>query len=97
MWQKKLRIFLQFLLIAEILYVINLALTKLSILLMYYRIFPSRSFKLWAYGIGSFVIAWVITIVFVFIFICVPVQKMWYTDLPGHCVNQVSDNPIEFL
>lgn len=57
---------------------------------MYYRIFPVGNFKIWAYGIGGFVIAWVITIVFVFIFICVPVQKLWYPQLPGHCSNQVA-------
>jgi hypothetical protein len=24
-----------------------------------------------------------------FIFICVPVQKLWYPQLPGTCINQV--------
>lgn len=24
-----------------------------------------------------------------FIFICVPVQKLWYPDIPGRCINQV--------
>lgn len=79
----------QFLMVAEILYVINLVLTKLSLLAMYYRIFAIRSFKISAYIIGSFIIAWVITIIFVFIFICVPVKKQWYSEVPGHCVNQV--------
>lgn len=79
----------KFLVVAEILYVFNLVWTKLSILLMYYRIFRFPFFKRMAYGIGGFVVAWVITITFVFIFICVPVEKLWYPDLPGHCVNQV--------
>lgn len=74
---------------AEILYVFNLVWTKLSFLLMYYRIFRVPYFKRWAYIIGAFVIIWVITITFVFIFICVPVQKLWYPQLPGRCVNQV--------
>lgn len=77
------------LVVAEILYVFNLVWTKLSFLLMYYRIFRVPYFKRWAYIIGAFVIIWVITITFVFIFICVPVQKLWYPHLPGHCVNQV--------
>jgi hypothetical protein len=74
---------------AEILYVFNLAWTKISFLLMYYRIFHVPYFKRWAYIIGTFVVIWVITIMFVFIFICVPVEKLWYPQLPGHCVNQV--------
>ncbi|PWY64259.1 integral membrane protein [Aspergillus heteromorphus CBS 117.55] len=79
----------KFLLVAEILYVYNLVWTKLSILLMYYRIFHFTYFKKWAYIIGTFVIMWVICITFLFVFICVPVQKVWEPSLPGHCINQV--------
>ena len=79
----------KFLLVAEILYAWNLCWTKISLLLMYYRIFRFPFFKRMAYAIGAFIIAWGITITFLFIFICVPVQKLWYTDLPGHCINQV--------
>ncbi|KAJ5888159.1 hypothetical protein N7495_008200 [Penicillium taxi] len=80
----------KYLVVAEVLYVFNLVWTKISILLMYYRIFHFRYFKIFAYIIGIFVILWVICITFLFIFICVPVQKLWSPDLPGHCINQVS-------
>jgi len=80
----------KFLVVAEILYVFNLVWTKLGILLMYYRIFRFPYFKKIAYVIGAFIIAWVITITFLFIFICVPVEKLWHPDLPGHCIDQVS-------
>ncbi|KAF7179312.1 hypothetical protein CNMCM7691_008245 [Aspergillus felis] len=80
----------KFLVVAEILYVFNLVWTKLSILLMYYRIFRFPYFKRWAYIIGTFVLLWVICITFLFIFICVPVQKLWYPSLPGRCINQVA-------
>lgn len=79
----------KYLVVAEILYVFNLVWTKLSILLMYYRIFRVPYFKRTAYGIAAFVIAWVICITFLFIFICVPVEKLWYPELPGHCIDQV--------
>ncbi|GAB1314742.1 PTH11-type G-protein coupled receptor protein [Madurella fahalii] len=79
----------KFLVVAEILYVFNLVWTKLSILLMYYRIFHVPYFKKVAYGIAAFIIAWVICITFLFIFICIPVEKLWYPDLPGHCIDQV--------
>ncbi|CAM1504280.1 Fc.00g018710.m01.CDS01 [Cosmosporella sp. VM-42] len=77
------------LLVAEILYVYNLVWTKISFLLMFYRIFHFPHFKRWAYVIGAFIIAWVICITFLFIFICVPVQKVWNPELPGHCIDQV--------
>ncbi|EPE10560.1 integral membrane protein [Ophiostoma piceae UAMH 11346] len=66
----------KWLLVAEILYAWNLCWTKISLLLMYYRIFCIPFFKKMAFGIGSFIIAWGITITFIFIFICFPVQKL---------------------
>jgi hypothetical protein len=80
----------KFLVVAEILYVFNLVWTKISILLMYYRIFRFAYFKKWAYIISTFVVMWVICITFLFVFICVPVQKLWYPSLPGRCINQVA-------
>lgn len=77
------------LVVAEVLYAYNLVWTKLSLLMMYYRIFRFPYFKKWAYIIGAFIIAWVICVTFLFIFICVPVQKLWYPDIPGRCINQV--------
>ncbi|RYP89230.1 hypothetical protein DL769_000154 [Monosporascus sp. CRB-8-3] len=79
----------KFLLVAQLLYAFNLVWTKLSILMMYYRIFRFSYFKQAAYAIGAFIISWVICITFLFIFICVPVQKVWAPDMPGRCINQV--------
>jgi hypothetical protein len=79
----------KWLLVAEILYAWNLGWTKISLLLMYYRIFHVPYFKKMAWAVGGFVMAWVVCITFLFIFICTPVQKLWYPDLPGHCINQV--------
>lgn len=79
----------KYLVVAEILYVWNLGWTKLSLLLMYYRIFHIPFFKKVAWVVGAFVMAWVVCITFLFIFICVPVEKLWYPDLPGHCIDQV--------
>jgi hypothetical protein len=77
------------LVVAEILYVFNLVWTKISLLLMYYRIFHFPFFKKWTLVIGTVVVLWVICVTFLFIFICVPVQKLWYPHLEGRCINQV--------
>ncbi|KAF4974950.1 hypothetical protein FZEAL_8213 [Fusarium zealandicum] len=79
----------KWLVVAEVLYAWNLGWTKLSLLVMYYRIFRVPYFKKMAWVVGTFVFAWVICITFLFIFICVPVEKLWYPDVPGHCINQV--------
>jgi hypothetical protein len=57
--------------------------------MMYYRIFWFPYFKRWAYIIGTFIVAWAICITFLNLFICVPLQKLWYPKLPGRCINQV--------
>lgn len=80
----------KWLVVAEILYAFNLGWTKISLLLMYYRIFRVPYFKKMAWAVGTFVMVWVVTITFLFIFICVPVAKMWYPELPGKCINQVA-------
>jgi hypothetical protein len=80
----------KWLVVAEILYAFNLGWTKISLLMMYYRIFRLPYFKKMAWAVGTFVMVWVVTITFLFIFICVPVAKMWYPDLPGKCINQVA-------
>ncbi|KAK1716691.1 hypothetical protein CaCOL14_000394 [Colletotrichum acutatum] len=80
----------KYLVVAEILYAWNLGWTKLSLMLMYYRIFHIPFFKKMTWFVISFVFAWVICITFLFIFICVPVEKLWYPDIPGRCINQVA-------
>ena len=80
----------KWLVVAEILYAFNLGWTKISILLMYYRIFRLPYFKKMAWVVGTFVMVWVVTITFIFVFICVPVQKMLYPDIPGKFINQVA-------
>ncbi|KAM5347852.1 hypothetical protein ACJ41O_007676 [Fusarium nematophilum] len=79
----------KWLVVAEVLYAWNLGWTKLSLLVMYYRIFRVPYFKRMAWIVGTFVFCWVICITFLFIFICVPVEKLWYPDIPGRCINQV--------
>ena len=73
---------------AETLYAWSLGWTKLSVLLMYYRVFRVRHFKVTAYAIGILVMSWVVCVTFLFIFTCAPVEKLWYPDVPGRCISQ---------
>ncbi|PWI69102.1 hypothetical protein PCL_01487 [Purpureocillium lilacinum] len=79
----------RWLLITEIIYVWNLCWTKLSLLFMYYRIFHFPMFKRLVIGVGAFVVTWAICVSFLFTFICVPVEKLWRPELPGHCVSEL--------
>ncbi|TLD18512.1 hypothetical protein PspLS_10259 [Pyricularia sp. CBS 133598] len=80
----------KWLVVAEIFYAWNLVWTKISLLFMYIRIFQTRLIRRLCIGIGILVVCWGFTIMFIFIFICVPVEKLWYPDIPGRCINQVA-------
>ncbi|KAI6348617.1 hypothetical protein MCOR25_010761 [Pyricularia grisea] len=80
----------KWLVVAEIFYAWNLVWTKISLLLMYIRIFQTNIIRRISIGIGILVVCWGFTIMFIFIFICVPVEKLWYPQIPGHCINQVA-------
>jgi len=69
--------------------ILNLAIftTKVSILLLYHRIFPGRTFTKVLWSIGAFVAVWTLAAALVDIFQCVPVQAQWNPTIPHTCVN----------
>ncbi|KAM3453642.1 hypothetical protein MY3296_003673 [Beauveria thailandica] len=79
----------KWLLITEVIYIWNLCWTKLSLLMMYYRIFRLPGFKKQVIAVGTFVVCWAISSSFLFTFICKPVEKLWIPELPGTCINEV--------
>ncbi|PLB44809.1 hypothetical protein P170DRAFT_512954 [Aspergillus steynii IBT 23096] len=69
-----------------IVYAITVMATKISILFLYRRIFPTRSLVLGAYFVGATVIAYNVALAFVAAFQCVPFSSMW-TGEPGKCIG----------
>ena len=60
---------------------------KVSILLLYRRIFPSRSFRYVTLAVGIFVVSYSITAATVNIFQCIPVKSDWDPQVKPRCVN----------
>lgn len=72
----------------ECVYCTGVGLVKLSLLLMYLRIFPTKDFRIGAYILGSVTIGWVIAINCVSIFQCNPIEKAWLGPaVAGTCIN----------
>lgn len=69
-----------------ILYNLTLSLVKLTFLLQYYRVLSVHKMKKVIWTLGILIMLWALSQLFVVVFTCVPVQKFWYTDLPGHCM-----------
>lgn len=75
-------------LIAEVFYSLNLVWTKLSILLMYHRIFEHvRYFRPTAMVLGGLVIAWGIVSLCLTLFECIPIEANWDEGVGGHCMD----------
>lgn len=77
----------QLLIAFECIYVTAVAWTKISILLMYARIFPTKGFRLASIILGVISISWAISIICVSVFQCTPVPRAWNPTVPGTCIN----------
>ncbi|KAI0182192.1 hypothetical protein EV127DRAFT_488356 [Xylaria flabelliformis] len=71
---------------SEFLYPSALVTTKLSILSMYHRIFPTRFMKNGKLIVGLVTIAWWIAYVLVDIVQCQPIAKILDKSIPGYCI-----------
>ncbi|KAJ5359799.1 hypothetical protein N7517_008990 [Penicillium concentricum] len=75
------------LVVFECIYVTTIAVTKVSILLMYCRIFPTKEIRTASMILGGISLAWAVAIIFVSIFQCTPIARAWDTRIPGTCID----------
>ncbi|KAI1737807.1 hypothetical protein F4680DRAFT_460329 [Xylaria scruposa] len=68
-------------------YVFAMVGVKLSILLLYRRIFPTRQFQKRLLGVSAVVMAWFFAALFFSIFNCYPISKSWDPSTSGRCIN----------
>ena len=68
---------LQYLYIEEIVFVLCITSTKLSILYFYTRIFSVRSFKRFAWSLMVLCVLWAVICLFIVIFQCSPIKAEW--------------------
>ncbi|KLP23230.1 integral membrane protein [Fusarium fujikuroi] len=71
------------LVLTEFVYGTVLCTIKVGILLMYYRIFPTKSMRIGGYILGGMTFSWWIGIIFASIFQCSPVDKAWKPFMKG--------------
>lgn len=79
--------FLQLVYAFEPLYITTAGIIKISVLLMYHRIFPVRYVKIGGLILATITLAWVISIDLLAIFQCTPIAKAYDRTLPGHCIS----------
>lgn len=64
-----------------------IASVKISILLLYLRIFPSPRFRLIVWSVSCFVLCCCITQTLLIIFQCRPVKAAWDLEVKGQCIR----------
>ncbi|RYP76286.1 hypothetical protein DL770_007247 [Monosporascus sp. CRB-9-2] len=70
------------------LYYVCVSLTKVSILLFYFRLFPQQGYRIFLWFMLGFVVLTGITSSVAGIFQCNPIPKAWDFDIPGTCFNR---------
>ncbi|PYH75058.1 uncharacterized protein BO88DRAFT_448830 [Aspergillus vadensis CBS 113365] len=74
------------LLLGAIMYIPALGLSKISLIILYYRLSDmQQKWRITLWGTTAFVIAYMIVLECLFLFTCEPVHKAWYPDIDGHC------------
>jgi hypothetical protein len=63
---------------------------KLSILLMYLRLNPDRTFRRWTYAIGAFDVTYCLLSCGISALGCAPVEASWDFTKPHKCVNKLT-------
>ena len=71
----------------EVLYNAAITAVKLSILLLYRRIFPNNRFKIALYAVGGFVICCGLTMNLLVVFQCRPINASWNLTVQGQCIH----------
>lgn len=83
----ELRLTAQTLFTGSILYTGCIACIKLSILMLYRRLFPTKPMQAAVNWVSGIVVLWAVCGIIAGCFNCIPTEKLWYPQLPGGCMN----------
>ncbi|KAF1994090.1 hypothetical protein P154DRAFT_586904 [Amniculicola lignicola CBS 123094] len=72
---------------SDMLFPMACSLTKFSLCLTYLRLFPSRSNKIFCYGLSIFVMSFTVACIFLMLFQCTPIRGYWDPGAKQHCIN----------
>ncbi|KAL4961576.1 uncharacterized protein BDV14DRAFT_203610 [Aspergillus stella-maris] len=84
---KSLKVFWQLHIVNIAFFSLVFTFTKLSLLLLYNRVFPIfRWLQITSYIIGAIVIAYNVAVILLGCLLCIPLSRLW-SDTPGRCAN----------
>ncbi|KAK1511698.1 hypothetical protein CTAM01_00628 [Colletotrichum tamarilloi] len=72
----------------DIIHCVACSAAKIAVLAMYYRLFSaSKVLRCWVWGTTIAILLWLIAVIFVSTFSCLPVEYHWDKSLPGSCMG----------
>ena len=66
---------------------VGIGLVKLSMLIMYRRVFDTRIIRILVNNVGNANATWVLLLIALTVFQCIPVQRAWNPNIPGECLD----------
>ncbi|EPS32393.1 hypothetical protein PDE_07353 [Penicillium oxalicum 114-2] len=84
---EQLVVYLKTLFTGSILYTLCVASIKLSILMLYKRLFPVRPMKAAVQVVSLIIILWAACGILAGCFTCIPTEKLWNPMIPGGCMD----------
>ncbi|KAK2739487.1 hypothetical protein FQN55_009452 [Onygenales sp. PD_40] len=72
---------------AQVIYKVTIALSKISMLFLYLRIFVDKRFRQVCWAIVYIVLAYTVGSSVATIFQCTPIRRAWNRNVPGTCIN----------
>ncbi|KAJ5439716.1 uncharacterized protein N7458_010714 [Penicillium daleae] len=73
--------------VSQAFYKLTMNTTKMSILMLYLRIFPQRWFRITCYALLIILTSYMVAAFFASIFQCTPVTRAWDRSIPGSCID----------
>ncbi|KAL1798087.1 hypothetical protein ACET3X_002124 [Alternaria dauci] len=68
-------------------YTLTNGFNKMAFLALYYRVFALKRFRQACIALGAISVIWTVSYVFVCIFQCTPVPRVYNRTIPGTCIN----------
>ncbi|KAF9252097.1 hypothetical protein DTO006G1_2844 [Penicillium roqueforti] len=73
--------------VSQAFYKLTMNMTKMSILMLYLRIFIQRWFRITCHVLLAIITSYMVATFFASVFQCTPVARAWNKTIPGSCIN----------
>ncbi|KAH7408821.1 hypothetical protein DE146DRAFT_388802 [Phaeosphaeria sp. MPI-PUGE-AT-0046c] len=71
-------------------YTLTNGFNKMAFLALFYRVFPMKKFRMICMILGGISVGWTVSYLFVCIFQCNPIHRVYDRTIPGTCINFVA-------